>query len=135
MVPAYALNSILGNIPIVGDILTGGSGSGIFAVTYHLSGPIGDPKVDLNPLSALTPGVLRNIFGIFDSGASNGVNGGKKPDGAQTPLSPADSGNNGTPPPQTPQDPLPESVQPEAGPSGSKPVTAPNIQGPQWKSQ
>ncbi|MFZ0693230.1 MAG: AsmA-like C-terminal domain-containing protein, partial [Alphaproteobacteria bacterium] len=132
VVPAYALNSILGNIPIVGDILTGGSGSGIFAVTYRMTGPIGDPKVDLNPLSALTPGVLRNIFGIFDSGASNGVNGAKKPDGSQTPPSPADSGNSDAPSPPTPQDPLPESVQPEAGPNGSNPAAPPNIQGPQW---
>lgn len=136
VVPAYALNSILGNIPIVGDILTGGSGSGIFAVTYRLTGPIGDPNVDLNPLSALTPGVLRNIFGIFDSGASNGVNGSKKPDGTQTPLSPANSGNNGKAPPETPQNPPtdtpPESVQPEAGSSENKPAAAPNIQGPQW---
>ena len=136
VVPAYALNSILGNIPIVGDILTGGSGSGVFAATYRLTGPLGDPNVDLNPLSALTPGVLRNIFGIFDSGTGNGVNGTKKPDGSQTPPTPPDSENNGTVPLQNPPaDPLPESVQPEAGRRQSQSAVPPNIQGPQWKSQ
>ncbi len=70
IVPAYALNSVLGNIPIVGDILTGGKGSGVFAATYRLTGSIQDPTVELNPLAALTPGVLRNIFGIFDSSSA-----------------------------------------------------------------
>ena len=68
VVPAYAINSVLGQIPIVGDILTGGKGSGVFAATYTLTGPITDPDVSVNPLAALTPGVLRNIFGIFGNG-------------------------------------------------------------------
>ena len=68
VVPAYAINSVLGQIPIVGDILTGGKGSGVFAATYTLTVPITDPNVSVNPLAALTPGVLRNIFGIFGGG-------------------------------------------------------------------
>jgi hypothetical protein len=66
LVPAYAINSILGNIPLVGDLLTGGEGSGVFAATYKLKGSLDDPKVTLNPLAALTPGVLRNLFRIFE---------------------------------------------------------------------
>ncbi|MEZ5669491.1 MAG: AsmA-like C-terminal region-containing protein [Alphaproteobacteria bacterium] len=60
--PAYAVNGILGEIPLIGDVLVGGEGEGIFAVTYQASGAAGDPQVAVNPLSALTPGVLRNIF-------------------------------------------------------------------------
>ncbi len=60
--PAYALNGILGGIPLIGDVLVGGEGEGIFAVTYQASGSAGNPQVAVNPLSALTPGVLRNIF-------------------------------------------------------------------------
>ena len=60
--PAYALNGILGDVPVIGDILVGGEGEGIFAVTYEASGSSGDPQVAVNPFSALTPGVLRNIF-------------------------------------------------------------------------
>lgn len=71
VVPAYALNTILGKIPIVGDILTGGKGSGVFAATYTLKGPIGDPDVSVNPLAALTPGILRNLFDIFGNGSSD----------------------------------------------------------------
>jgi hypothetical protein len=59
--PAYALNSLLGNIPILGELLGGGS-QGLFAANYRLSGSSGDPDVSVNPLSALAPGILRQLF-------------------------------------------------------------------------
>ncbi|WND02273.1 DUF3971 domain-containing protein [Temperatibacter marinus] len=62
VVPAYGLNSFLGNIPLVGAILTGGKGKGIFGVTYRLKGQGSGAKFSVNPLSAVTPGFLRNIF-------------------------------------------------------------------------
>jgi hypothetical protein len=65
IVPAYVINSILGNIPIVGELLMGEKGGGIFAATYSVQGPLAKPKVSINPLAALTPGFLRNLFGIF----------------------------------------------------------------------
>ena len=62
--PAYALNSLLGigNIPVIGTILTGGEGQGLLAANYHLSGPAADPQIAVNPLSALAPGFLRQLF-------------------------------------------------------------------------
>ncbi len=62
IVPANALNSLPGKIPLIGNLLTGGGG-GLFAVTYQLKGPMGDPKISVNPLSTLAPGFLRNLFG------------------------------------------------------------------------
>ena len=71
VVPAYALNSALGRIPILGNIFTGGEkGSGLFAANFRMTGPQEDPKVDVNPLSALAPGFLRRLFGIFGDGPS-----------------------------------------------------------------
>lgn len=67
IVPAYAVNSLLGNIPIVGDILVGGEGQGIIAANFHVTGPVDDPKVSVNPASMLTPGFLRQLFGVFES--------------------------------------------------------------------
>ncbi len=67
VVPAYALNSALGHIPVLGALLTGGEeGGGVFAANYSMTGSLEEPKVSVNPLSALTPGFLRNVFGIFD---------------------------------------------------------------------
>jgi hypothetical protein len=66
LVPAYAINSLLGHIPVLGDIILGGKGQGLFGVNYSVRGGIDDPRILVNPLSALTPGFLRGIFGIFD---------------------------------------------------------------------
>ncbi len=69
VVPAYVLNSVLGKIPVLGWLITGGEkGGGIIAFNYSMKGPTDDPSVTVNPLSALTPGFLRNLFNIFDDG-------------------------------------------------------------------
>lgn len=62
--PAYALNSLLGfgNLPVIGTILTGGEGQGLIAANYRLTGPAASPQVAVNPLSALAPGFLRQLF-------------------------------------------------------------------------
>jgi len=62
IVPANAINGLLGRIPLFGDILIGRNG-GLFAANYSLKGPMADPKVSVNPLSAFAPGILRNLFG------------------------------------------------------------------------
>ncbi|CAA7615306.1 conserved hypothetical protein [Magnetospirillum sp. LM-5] len=70
VVPAYALNSALGKIPVLGWLVTGGEkGGGLVAFNYRMKGPTADPDVWVNPLSALTPGFLRNLFNIFDDGS------------------------------------------------------------------
>lgn len=65
VVPAYALNSLIGKIPIVGA-LAGGEGEGLIAFNYNVDGTYDNPDVNVNPLSGLTPGFLRGIFGAFD---------------------------------------------------------------------
>ncbi|MEM6811041.1 MAG: AsmA-like C-terminal domain-containing protein [Pseudomonadota bacterium] len=59
-IPVSQLNNIVGNIPIIGDILTGGGA--LVAATYTIKGPIDDPTVTVNPLSVLAPGILRRIL-------------------------------------------------------------------------
>ncbi len=69
VVPAYTLNTLVGRIPLVGKILTGGEDGGIFAVDYSLSGPLDKPKIEVNPLTSLAPGILRNLLrGLAKSG-------------------------------------------------------------------
>jgi len=62
IVPAYTLNSIIGNVPVLGSLLLGGEGQGLFAANYRATGSVADPQVSVNPLSALTPGFLRRLF-------------------------------------------------------------------------
>jgi uncharacterized protein YhdP len=62
VVPAYTLNSIIGDIPLIGNLLVGGQGQGIFASNFRVFGPIDKPEVSVNALSTLAPGFLRNLF-------------------------------------------------------------------------
>ena len=62
LVPAYTANSLLGDIPLIGDLLVGDEGEGIVSLGYTVQGPYSAAQVAVNPLSALTPGVLREMF-------------------------------------------------------------------------
>ena len=63
IVPVYLLNAIVGEIPLLGDLLTGADeGGGVFAFTFEVDGPLDDPAVAVNPLSVFAPGFLRNFF-------------------------------------------------------------------------
>jgi uncharacterized protein YhdP len=68
-VPAYALNSLLSNIPVVGLVITGGQHEGIFALNYRVTGSLSSPVVNVNPLSAIAPGLMRKIMGVLDGTA------------------------------------------------------------------
>lgn len=73
VVPAYTLNSLLGKLPLIGRVLVGEKGSGIFAASYSVRGALANPAMNVNALSVLTPGFLRNIFsgGSADVPTSN----------------------------------------------------------------
>jgi hypothetical protein len=62
VVPAFALNNLLSNVPLVGPLLTGGKDGGLFAISYRLEGPFDDLKSNISMMSAVTPGALRELF-------------------------------------------------------------------------
>ena len=66
VIPLSGVNKAISDIPLIGNILTGGSAGGLFAATYTMSGPSREPKVVINPLSVLTPGIFRKI--LFEGG-------------------------------------------------------------------
>jgi hypothetical protein len=66
VVPSYTLNTVVDKVPLLGTILTGGKGEGVFAARYRIKGAEKDRDVSVNPLSFLTPGFLRGLFDILD---------------------------------------------------------------------
>jgi hypothetical protein len=68
VVPAYGVNWAIGQIPLIGALLKGSEGEGAFAVSYTLRGTVGDPSIIVNPLTAITPGFLRELFSGLTSG-------------------------------------------------------------------
>ena len=59
--PAYGLNSFLGKIPLVGTLLSGRDGT-IFAVNYQIGGTAEKPEISINPLSALSPNSVKDLW-------------------------------------------------------------------------
>jgi hypothetical protein len=62
IIPAYTLNTALGRIPLIGGLLVGGKGEGVFGIAYRVSGMLADPAVSVNPLTSVTPTLLRTWF-------------------------------------------------------------------------
>ncbi|MCC0029526.1 MAG: hypothetical protein H6891_04375 [Brucellaceae bacterium] len=60
--PAYGLNRLFGDIPLLGTILGNGSDKGLIGITYRLAGPAKNPTVSVNPVSVIAPGIFRKIF-------------------------------------------------------------------------
>ena len=79
LIPAYSINSVLGNVPVLGPLLLGGEGQGIFGANFKIAGTGADATVTVNPLSALAPGALRKLF-LFEA---------PQPDVPSAPASPA----------------------------------------------
>jgi hypothetical protein len=72
IVPAYFFNAMLGRIPLVGKLFSPEEGGGVFAARFGVDGPANDLTITVNTVSALTPGFLREIFGVFDGTGLNG---------------------------------------------------------------
>jgi len=69
-VPMYGLNNMFGQLPVLGLFLGGGSNEGLIGVTYEIVGTPGAPVLNVNPISAMAPGLLRKIF-EFNPGRQN----------------------------------------------------------------
>jgi len=61
-IPAFGLNNLAGRIPIIGAIAGAGSNEGLVGITFRIVGAIEDPILQINPLSAVAPGIFRKIF-------------------------------------------------------------------------
>lgn len=60
--PVYGINSLFGQLPIIGNILGNGRDRGLLGITFKLEGPFDNAQLTVNPLSLIAPGVFRNIF-------------------------------------------------------------------------
>jgi hypothetical protein len=60
--PAYGLNRLFGELPLIGAILGNGNDRGLLGITFKLQGPFEKPRLSINPLSLIAPGVFRQIF-------------------------------------------------------------------------
>ncbi len=100
LVPLFGINSVLGYIPFLGNLLISKPGEGIIGMTYTVSGNADEPKISVNPLSLVTPGIFRRIF---EGKMPNAADAQSNAPPAQVVVTPQ---GQGTKPPATP--PAPE---------------------------
>ena len=62
VIPAYAVNSLPGKIPLIGALFREGEGGGLIGVEYTVKGRPTNPEVEFHPLSSIAPGALGYIF-------------------------------------------------------------------------
>lgn len=60
LIPAYTANRLLKTLPVLREVIVG---EGILAVDFGIDGPLAEPDIDTAPLSAITPELLRRVFG------------------------------------------------------------------------
>ncbi|MBS9720612.1 hypothetical protein JYU29_07930 [Tianweitania sp. BSSL-BM11] len=60
--PAYGVNRIFGEIPIIGQILGNGRDGALIGITFRLVGNAKKPDLQINPISVIAPGIFRSIF-------------------------------------------------------------------------
>lgn len=60
--PAYGLNRLFAELPIIGILLGNGRDRGLLGITFKLTGPFEKPNLTINPLSIIAPGIFRQIF-------------------------------------------------------------------------
>ncbi len=70
-IPVYGLNNLLGQVPGLG-LFFGGSDEGVFGLTYEVVGTPDKPTLNVNPISAMLPGITRKIM-EFNTGKQNGI--------------------------------------------------------------
>ncbi len=61
-IPLQGLNGALGGIPLLGQLISGTNGEGIFGMTFAVQGAMSEPQVLVNPLSIVAPGIFREMF-------------------------------------------------------------------------
>lgn len=67
VIPAYEVNRLLSNIPILGQILTGKSGDGVFGVSFKIKGKDNNFETTINPVRTITPRFVQRFVDIFRS--------------------------------------------------------------------
>ena len=65
--PMYLVNAIIQNVPIIGPIIIGDEGEGLFSIDFSLKGDVDDPEVSSNPLTIIKPRIIERALETLNS--------------------------------------------------------------------
>ncbi len=65
--PMYLVNAIIQNLPILGPIIVGQEGEGMFSIDFNLNGSTNDPEVESYPLTIIKPRIIERVFETLEN--------------------------------------------------------------------
>ena len=65
--PIHLVNAIIQNVPILGPIIIGNEGEGLFSIDFSLKGDVDDPEVSSNPLTIIKPRIIERALEALSS--------------------------------------------------------------------
>ncbi|MEG3641526.1 YhdP family protein [Magnetococcus sp. PR-3] len=70
--PLQSLDAIISSVPVLGQLLAGGR-EALLETQFSVAGEMEDPKILLKPISALAPGIVRDILQASGKALSGGA--------------------------------------------------------------
>ena len=64
--PMHLVNAIIQKLPIIGNILVGDEGEGMFSIDFQLTGKSDEPDVDSVPLSIIKPRIIERAIELVE---------------------------------------------------------------------
>jgi hypothetical protein len=65
--PMHLVNAIIQNVPILGPIIIGEEGEGLFSIDFSLTGDVDNPEVSSNPLTIIKPRIIERALESINS--------------------------------------------------------------------
>ena len=65
--PMHLVNAIIQNVPILGPIIIGDEGEGLFSIDFSLTGDVDNPEVSSNPLTIIKPRIIERALESINS--------------------------------------------------------------------
>ena len=60
--PMHLVNAIIQKLPILGPIIVGNEGEGMFSIDFTMSGSSESPEVTSNPLTIIKPRIIERAI-------------------------------------------------------------------------
>ena len=65
--PMHAVNAIIQKFPVLGPIIVGDEGEGMFSIDFKLTGDVESPDVESNPLTIVKPRIIERAIELLEN--------------------------------------------------------------------
>ena len=65
--PMHLVNALIQKLPIIGQIMVGNEGEGMFSIDFHMNGKTDDPDVVSSPLTIIKPRIIERAIEAIEN--------------------------------------------------------------------